>query len=95
VPSKNWSCARGEHPNRIDDRVEPEHPDCSRLRLEQSQDVFDGGRFADAVAADQPEHAAARDRERKIIEGRLGAELPGDAADLDDGGYMRLFLVDG
>jgi hypothetical protein len=74
-----------EGPHGIGDRVEAEDAHGPRLRLEQPQDVLDDGRLAGSVAADQAEDTAARDRQREVIEGGLVAELPGHAANVDDG----------
>ena len=65
--------------------IETEDFDRTRLRLEHSEDVLDEGRLAGAVAADQPEDAAARHRERHVVKGRLAAKLPREPADLDNG----------
>ena len=49
-------------------RVEAEHADGAGLGLQHAEDVLDERRLAGAVAADQPEHAAARDGQRHVVE---------------------------
>jgi hypothetical protein len=71
-------------------RVEAEHAHPPALGAEQSEHMFDEGRLARAVLADEAEDAAGGDGEADVVECELGAEPPRDVGNLHDGLQVRL-----
>ena len=73
------------HAYRIPDHVQPEHSGRARVRPnDRGQDAHGCG-LARAVRAEQPEHAAGRDREVHPVQCDDVPEALGDADDFDCG----------